>query len=435
MPPPRRSPPAPLVPDSSLLASGGGPFQANPQMRERGVILLVDADRHAYRVATHSGRVLDGIGRIKSHPGDTTLLSIGTVVRIDFSLGFPYIDGILPEEVPTPPTETTSNVTDTSGHGGEDPVLQHNMTSTFRGVGEPRDLLPGDQVSRGPDGALVGALHGKVALLKASPLAQVRALGNDDIVEIIAGNLRIITWMGELKVLNQDGKTSLMLRGGTDQLTETGADEERYPLRLDVGARGDMVHFVLATPDGSPLCDIKIDPQGKVSLLAAGGIDLISGNAPSATTAFRIHGNEERTIEGTLTERVSRDVTEQYSGSRETSVSGNDATHILQSKTVFTGDAWLAKATGTAQLEGSTVKIKSRDIEIGFFPISHATKYEELNTVITNLQQQLNSFQLQVKTHIHPAGTPSTAPSPQLISVQPFSVNLTPAKANNTKID
>jgi hypothetical protein len=434
MAPPRRDP-VPLQPSSSLLASGGGPFQPNSPLRERGVILLVDADRHSYRVATHSGRVLDGIGRLKAHPGDTAILPINTLVRVDYSLGQPYIDAILPEEVPTPPSETASNVTDTSGHGGEDPVLQHNMTSTFRGVGEPRDLLPGDQVSRGPDGALVGALHGKVALLRASPLAQIRAMGNDDIVEVIAGNLRVVTWMGELKILNEDGKTSLMLRGGTDQLTETGADEERYPLRLDIGARGDMVHFVLATPDGAPLCDFKVDAQGKIALLAAGGIDIISGNSPSAVTALRVHGNEERTIEGSLTERVSRDVTEQYSGSRETSVSGNNTTHILQSKTEFTGDAWLAKATGTAQLEGSTVKVKSRSVEIGFLPISHATKYEELNTVVTDLQRQLNSFQLQVKTHTHVVAGTAAGPSPQLIPVQPFTVNLLPAKANNTKID
>jgi hypothetical protein len=229
--------PDPLIPQGMADPRGAGPLAgatgAGTPHVERGTILSCDARGQVYRVALNSGRTMQ-MGRIRSHPGDMTLLPPRTIVVVTWALGLPYIMGVLPPEVASVDSETPQSITDVTGHGGDDPVLQRNLGANSRAPDEPRDILPGDFVGTSPDGASVSALHGKVAQLRGGALAKVQAFGDSDLVQIVTGLYRMISWMGESRILNEDGKTSFVWRGGTDQITQTGADEENYTIRLDV---------------------------------------------------------------------------------------------------------------------------------------------------------------------------------------------------------
>ena len=68
--------------------------------------------------------------------------------------------------------------------------------------------------------------------------------------------------MGITQVTNEEGRTNMSFRGGSDQSTETGSDEEKWGIRFDLGAKGDVFNFELTTPLGQVLFRIHVDADG-----------------------------------------------------------------------------------------------------------------------------------------------------------------------------
>lgn len=312
----------------------GGMATARPQnVVERGVILTVDAQQQAYQVRLNSGRTML-MPRLRSHPGDVVVLPVGVFVMVSFALGLPYIIGVLPPESAAVDNGRNISITDVEGHGGNDPLLNRNLGITSRGPEEPQDMVPGDFVGTGPDGSSVAALHGKVAQLRGSPLAKVQAFGDNDLVQIVAGVLRTVTWMGESRVVNDEGKTSFQWRGGTDQLTQTGGDEERYTIKLDVGHTGNMIHLEVCNRDNQAVFRFHVSPEGRVELYAAGGFNQHSGDNDAAVHPVNYHGSVAEVVTGGASRQVSGDVTETHEGNRTESVSGNHTITVGQDVSV-----------------------------------------------------------------------------------------------------
>lgn len=308
----------------------GGMAMARPQnVIERGVIMAVDAQQQTYRVHLNSGRTML-MARVRTHPGDMVMLPVGVFVMVSFALGMPYILGVLPPESAVVDEENVTSVTDVEGHGGNDPLLGRSLGVTSRGPREPRDVGPGDSVGTGPDGASVAALHGKVAQVRGSPLAKVQAFGDNDLVQIVAGVLRTVTWMGESRVVNNEGKTSFQWRGGTDQLTQTGGDEERYTIKLDVGHTGNMINLEVCNRDNQAVFRFHVSPEGRVELYAAGGFNQHSGDNDGAVHPVNYHGSVAEVVTGGASRQVSGDVTETHEGNRTETVSGNHAVTVGQ---------------------------------------------------------------------------------------------------------
>lgn len=451
-----------------------GPYTGGSQHKERGTIISVDANRHVYRVATNSGRDLR-VGRIKSHPGDMTLLPLQTPVRIDWSMGIPYIDGILPPEVQEDDDKVPHSVTDVDGHGGNDPVLSQGMGINSRAPDEPRDLMPGDAALLSPDGASVAALQGKIAQLRAGPLAKVQAFGEDDLVSITAGLLKIQTWMGEASVVNNDGKTSYIWRGGTDQLTQTGPDEERWTIRLDVGYTGDVVKFEVCDRTGRALFRFHVDSTGACELFAAGGLNQHSGSEQGQTHPQRFHGTRMLEVAGRDEVRVTDAVAHVYESSRSYEVGGDSADVVSGSYTLDVGGnrqdtitgnsdarvngsatwtvrgatqfnvsgAYGVKTTGgTIRLDpgaGQTVIATGGaldGIKLGSNARSHAVKYEELSLAISALTQKLDGVMRLIATHTHPVAGPTATASLILATIAAaLPANLSAAKSSQVLLE
>lgn len=464
------------------LAPAGTPFdRPSVAARERGFVISCDAARDVYRVQTNSGRVIV-VPRIRSSVGDNDRIPNGTPVRVDFSLGAPYIDGILPPETRQTAFDSPANVTDTTGHGGQDPLLNRNMLVGGRAAGEPNDILPGDFVRTSPDNAAIGALHGKVAILRGSPLAQIRAHGENDNLEIISGTYRHITWMGESKVVNDQGKTSFVWRGGSDQLTQTGADEERYTLRLDVGHTGDVANFRVTTPEGNDLFRFHVDPQGRLAIFARGGIDMagggrgqhphriqgdhlteIDGTRVLRTTGTVTHDfqlNHELTVGENLTIVCGRDYSTRINSNYDISIGGTSRTtsvgnmQTLVSEGVFSVQTQLRDISFNLQRGNYTVFAVEGNMDLSFLhgrvivhtelpdsiklgegARSHGTKFEELIQELQRLITDFNNFKLQVAAHIHPVPGPATGLSPTLPPfAAAFTPNFTPARSTHVQL-
>ena len=467
----------PLLPSNMADPRGPGPLtKGNGGHLERGTVISVDAGNHVYYVALNSGRAMH-MSRIRSHPGDMVLLPIRTQVIVTWALGLPYIMGVLPSEVAADTTETPQAITDVPGHGGQDPVLQRNMGAVARAPTEPNDILPGDVNGMSPDGAAVSALHGKVAQLRGGPMAKVQTFGETDRVKIVTGIFDFISWMGEAKIINNGGKTSYVWRGGTDQITQTGPDEEKYTIWLDVGHTGDVILLQVKNRQKQVVFRFHVSASGACEIFAAGGMNQHGGGAASDVNPTRIHGSRETEVAGASVERVSGNSTHTCEGTHRRNISGDDNRNIGGGQSIYVtsdhqlqvsgnSDETIAGTKTVTGIEGITHEVLADGtyavntqagnvtftpatgkfqvatavpdaVELGVNPTSHVAKFEELQSIMVGFKQQLDRMFQMVRAHTHPLAISMGVASPSADLVAglsaPLYLDMSTAKSILTK--
>ncbi len=300
-----------------------GGVEPTDHQAELATILSVDVARYAYSVRTMRGRPLQGVPRKRYAPSDVSVLPVGTTVVVRFDLGLPYIDGVL--DLPSSPsTDPGVSIAEVAGIGGQG----FNRTTdtnhgNYRGPAEPTDMLPGDSVMANSSGARVAALEGGVALLSASPLAQVRAHTMNDLVEVISRNYRHLTDMGVFEVKNADGRINASFRGASDQINEAGSDEENWTYRMDLGSEGDMFNFELTTPQGQTLFKLHVDGGGRCEIFGLDGLVLQSGCRSNEPHLAEHGGDAVDTVHGKRTVRTGADKAETVEGNLGVTADGN----------------------------------------------------------------------------------------------------------------
>lgn len=438
MPPPNRPSSRLSQPRDPLVADPqGSTFASQPEHFERGTVLEVDARRHAYRVVVGSGRAVS-MGRLLTNPGDTSLLQTGDVVLVFYGLGVPYILGVLPpgsEHADSP--ESLSGV---EGMGSADPALDRGLPVSARSPRAPADLLPGDAALLGPDGASLAALRGRVAQLSGGPFAQVQAFGDTDKVRILAGEIIQETWMGRSETVNEGGKTSFRWRGGSDQLTQTGADEGRYTIALDVGHSGNVLNLEITNREGQALFRLHVDPQGHAELFAAGGFSQTHGNEPGATQESAHHGNAVHTVTGRRQHEIGQD--EKIEVGRHWSLKAGGLVEVVSGSRVSLIGSEGAALQGGGEVQvrgGDKVTVQGAGIELdplldklnvktalpdaillGSNPSNHVTLYEPLLSAVQTLTADFNALRAAFAMHTHPVisipGGSAAGPNPLLSS-------------------
>lgn len=305
---------------------GAGPGRDPGAIAELATVIDVIADRYTYRVKSESGRALPELRRKRTHPADVSLLPIGTTVIVRYDLSVPYIDGVL--DLPmSNATDPGIGVTGTTGFGGQGVSASTKLGgANARAPNEPTDLIPGDSVLAHASGSRVGALEGGLAVLVGSMLAQIRAHGLGDLIEIISRNYRHVTDFGVFEVKNVGGKVGLSFRGGTDQLTEAGRGEEHWTVRFDIGAEADLLDFRLTTPSGENLFHLHIDGDGRCNVYAADGFVTRRGSSSvepaveevAGSMRTRVGGDDTRSVEGARVDSTGHDAEHRVGGSWDT---------------------------------------------------------------------------------------------------------------------
>ena len=446
--------------ESAQPAIGGAFAARSPPGKMRGVVTDVDAARHAYYVRMSNGDAI-WMGRIKSSPGDTSLLEIGSSVRVDLSLGSAYIDGILPLDAePTNTSAASGSLTGVTGHGGEDPVFSPGASTNARGPNDPTDVLPGDAAFRSSDGASIAALRGPLATIRASALAKMILQGQANHGELVTGTWRHVTWQGVSETTNNGGRTNFRWEGGSDQRNETGPGSRRYTVHLDVGSEGNLVNLRVTNADQQDLFKFHVSAEGRLTMFAAGGIESTGGAGAANGGAQQLHAGNLRTeIQGNNTDQITGNSQREVSGSERCeitqtyslrtgqdvslsvgrdlliTVNGGQSEQITDdSSTTYGGDRNVTtygktelrnlsdvKMTATGSIEAQTsatakisaaqsvtfeapqVKVTSADVMIGLNSIRHAPTWEGLLAVLTNMIQLYD-------THYHGIAGPYTQP-------------------------
>jgi hypothetical protein len=393
-----------------------------------GQVAEFSPETHTYTVTTSQG-TLRGVPRLLDHPGDVVGLARDTRVAVHRELGFWIIAGILNEASAGEFELAPIRVTEVAGQGADNPVATPPFADA-RAPEAPTDVGPEDWVRHGELGQLLALLKGGSAVLRASPLAQVRAHQENDLVEVISHLYRHITAMGEAKVSQDGGRLTYTWRAGAN-VEHAGASVQNWTIRLDVGAgsSGDIFSFSITTPQGQTLARISMSPEGRLELRGT-SLEITAGAA--GTTAESLSGSRSTRIGGSLTTEIGQDLSTTVNGTSSTKTS-KDESHLVggsrRSFTVRNGDTFIGGTEQRKVLGGA---------EVPAAPGALASVYEFVNggveLAIGNPSSGAVAAARQGLQCVSYVGgldfvlQPSALPAPQggfnVISAQPASVNL-----------
>lgn len=225
---------------------------------------------------------------------------------------FPAIIAPLASETPAYRVSAVPDV------GAEGDVYGGKGDGNARG-NRPLDVLPGDRVWAGQEGQLLGLLGGGIVTMKAGELAQVMASQLRNLVRVVAQNFEIFTAGGELKFINnpEDGKTSLSLRLGADEATESSPLQSKFRVRAELGHIAGLVDFAVMDRQGRDVFSIHVDPDGRLFHSATRATSVIDQDLVTL-----IGTNEEHTVGGSRTLSVGGDQSVAVGGSLTQEVAG-----------------------------------------------------------------------------------------------------------------
>jgi hypothetical protein len=339
--------------------AGRDPIGANPRERQLGAaalargghtpweladVIAFNSATHTAVLRTHTGRPLRDVPQIKCGPRVFEHLPTGTTVVVSYDLGFPAIIGVI-DFVGLPQAAIAApSLTGVDGIGDDNPLQPTRGSNNYRSPFAPTDMTQGDWARVGTLGHGLAVLEGGITQIGA-PSALVRSLAASGLLQTVAQRMVTVTDFGQWTVENDQGRTSLILRAGANQSTQTGLDEEHWTIRLDLGATGDLLDFRITDPVGKTLFRLHVGADGRTQIYGDGGVDISSGPSGDAETRHDIAGPRTSSVggddtvlaEGNRIRRIGRSATENI-GTDKTTVVGNDeARFINRDQTVNVG--------------------------------------------------------------------------------------------------
>lgn len=320
---------------AAALGRGNTSPDGNPQY-ELGDVLAYNSATHTAVIRTHSGRPLKDVPQIKGTVGGYDHLPTGTTVVVFYGLGFPTILGCIDLVGQAQSAIPAPSLTSVEGVGDSDPTQATQGSNNYKPPGAPTDMTQGDWAQVGTLGNHVAVLEGGLSSL-GSPAALIQSLGTSGTLRFIARRIQQFTDFGQLKIENDQGKTSLILRAGSNQTTQTGLDEQHWTIRLDLGATGDVLDFSITEPEGKLLFRLHAGADGRVQIYGDGGVDLSSGPNGIAAMRHDIVGAQTTAVTGDSTRAIQGGAVTTVDGSSTTTIGGNAVRSVGGATTDFTG--------------------------------------------------------------------------------------------------
>lgn len=320
-----------------------------------GVVVEYNSSTHTSTVRTHAGQPLRDVPQMKPTGGGYDHLESGTNVVVSWDLGFPMIVGCIDFVGPAQSAIAAPSLTGVEGYGDADPTQPTAGGNSYKPPLAPVDMGQGDWAQVGAHGNHVAVLGGGLTLL-GSPTAQVRSFGMSGVLQNVARRMESITDFGISRMQNDQGRTSFVLRAGSAQATETGMDEQNWTIKLDLGATGDVLDFVIAEPKGRVLFRLHAGSDGRVQLYGDGGVDISSGPSGPAETRHDVArdrradvGGDDRTaVHGVKETVVDQDRTAQVGGVDTVIVGGDRVRSTVGSAAESVGGDAATVVTGSS---------------------------------------------------------------------------------------
>lgn len=254
-----------------VSSSGQGAFvrEHAEGVMERGQVVSVYPDTMSALVSIKAGTVPATLpSRSSAHPdyptGGASVPYRGAEVLVTEVNGQYHIVRYLP------PKDVVALDDDTSSRrvelvydpAGAEEGYHKNKGYTRRSGMNPSGLLPGDDVTVGRLGNMIGVLEGGVNLIRSHDLAQIITLLREQLVKIVASNYSLFTDFGKIEHTSDDRGASLKLRGAGGTSAEAG--NEGWTVRADLGASGDLVNLRVTDFTGFDLARLWASRLGNV---------------------------------------------------------------------------------------------------------------------------------------------------------------------------
>jgi hypothetical protein len=365
----------------------GAPQEDTPPLYELGEVLAYNSATHTAVLRTHSGRPLKDVPQIKATAGGFDHLPTGTTVVVFYGLSFPAILGCIDLVGQAQSAIPAPTLTGVEGVGDADPTQATQGSNSYKPPGAPTDMTQGDWAQVGTLGNHVAVLEGGVSSF-GSPAALIQALATSGTLRAVARRIQQFTDFGQLTIEEDQGKTSLVLRAGSNKATQTGMDEQHWTIRLDLGASGDILDFNITEPEGKLLFRLHAGADGRVQIYGDGGVDISSGPQGTAGMRHDVVGRHTTAVTGDTEHTIGGSRTSTVGGSSSTSIGGNTTTSTNGDSTEFVGGNRDVGVGG----DETHVTTGARTTKIGE---DEDVSVERNITVVARLVHTLEGFQIK----------------------------------------
>ena len=332
--------------ETRLLAEGGQAtrtdfFGSSRTGKVLAEVMGYDKTGDSYHVQTRgtggdrgegAQRFHRNVPRMVEDPGSGTVLAVGTSVVLDYSLGFPYIAGVLSVD------ETPRGSADAPSAGGEtssaEPTNLEDALGYFRRPYALADLEEDEWGRAGPEKNYIAVLRAGISQLFGSDAAQVLTAGLDHLVKIVSKDFQHISSIGNLSISNVDGKNRLEFNAGVDQFSETGGDEDSWTFRLKIGDTDKGIfNLRVTTVYDRTVAEVDISQDGRVTIFGERGVDIINVGPRKE----EIGGNYVTRISGDRKEYIEQASVVTIDSSRKTTVGGNEERNVSNDEVLNIG--------------------------------------------------------------------------------------------------
>lgn len=388
-----------------LIRLGGQPVSGQVYPQSGSVLGLIDSYDDAtksYTVITEGSkrnpkdqgnRRIPGVPRKTQDPGDNAVLPSNTNVIINYDLGFPIIDGVIPATARRDVVENAPDIAPrVAGLDPEDSTATFGSPAAYyRNPSDPVGLFTGDWCQASDDGNFIAVLRGKLTKMFGSEQAQIMVSGLHNLVRTVCENYDHFSSIGELRIANVNGRANLSFRGAADQLQEAGGDLENWTFHLDIGDRGKIFNMRVTSADGRvEQAQFKITPDGEVRFFGKTGFVFQTGGRWSETIGgdrvIRVDGGSKKyikksdvtTIEGSRSASIAESELRTVGVDETTSINRNQVTSVggQLSMTVSGGSVAEADPTNKAvemKILNGSYEIIIGDITAGASPTAFAS--------------------------------------------------------------
>ena len=184
-----------------------------------------------------------------------------------------------------------------------------NLVALLTNIPGAADLLPGDQLFTGPDGAFLKLFRGGMAAMGTSPLAQTVYLAIEGLVRTVAQNYELMSSGCRVYSMNDNGKVLTRLCfNSLDVCFSKGAnnnqtlESENFEFQIDIDSDGFTFFAGEINPDSNKRRNnlvITIQQNGDLHLVSGnkelGNITLIDVYATGATS-FKVLDENDNVI-------------------------------------------------------------------------------------------------------------------------------------------
>jgi len=324
--------------------------QAHLQQFRLGTVVEYNPASLTIDVLLSGGDSLAGIPLLNSygswHSRDITQTQKlrGAAVLLIFLNGHYFFINTLPSQVESTNKEVVNPILDNKFGGSNSLTYSKGIHNNYQG-GRATDLFDGDKVLSTGEDVTLGLFQGGIALLKASPLAQIVLGKYKDFIRMIGRRFQIYSDFGEMHLEHTaTGRVRASLHGGANLATETHPMVTKWTVQSWLGddpANPDnRLHIRVNDVENAKFVTLEMDINGDMFLETSNDRNAKHGN----NEKIDVTNDRDITVGNNQSNSTGVDSYVDVGNNRETMIGTNDTLDVGTTLTITAGTSVIINA-------------------------------------------------------------------------------------------